>query len=159
MDPAIAQAKDAIKRGHERLLKTFGATPDDKLTWSPSSTSKSPLGIVNHASQTNLFFLKVMRGEPLPPLGSIEEADKAMQAASAGITTREQAVSVLNDSVAGLNAALDALPAEDLAKDVTLPIFTMPMGYIIHIPGMHMTSHAAQIDYVQTIWGDTENHF
>jgi hypothetical protein len=159
MDSAIAQAKDTIKRGHERVLKTLAATPDDKLDWSPSSTSKSPIGIANHAAQTNFFFAKVFQGEPLPTMGSLEEADRLMQSASSGIRTREQAVQSLNDSVAAVLAGLDHLGPEDMAKDIPLPFATMPMGFLIFIPGMHMGNHAAQIDYVQTIWGDMENHF
>ena len=32
------------------------------------------------------------------------------------------------------------------------------MSTWVNLPGMHMDNHAAQIDYLQTIWGDLANH-
>jgi uncharacterized damage-inducible protein DinB len=158
MDPRIISAKETTQRGHDRLLNTLGATHDDKLDWSPSSTSKSALGLVSHSAEANFFFAKVIGGEEIPPVKSVEDADEKMKAAAKQLTTRDQAVHRLEESVAALMAAIDKLSSADLDKDVVLPFRTMPMNFAISIPGMHMANHASQIDYIQTIYGDAQNH-
>ena len=35
----------------------------------------------------------------------------------------------------------------------------MPMTFLMNLPGIHANAHAAQIDYLQTCWGDQEVHF
>jgi uncharacterized damage-inducible protein DinB len=158
MDNHTHHAKALIERTQGRLLRTFAAVPDDKLTWSPSSTSKSALDIVKHVAQTNLFIAKALCGEPLPDAASLPEIEKAMEAAASHITTRDQAVACFNESVATVLATIDKLTEDDLAKDIVLPFTTMPASALIYISGMHAANHAGQIDYIQTIYGDMDEH-
>ena len=158
MDQTIAQAIDGAKRGHERLLKTFTETPDDKINFAPSATSRSAHDIVVHIAQSNKFMSKSICGESLPAAGSLEDFDKFMKEASAGITTRAQALAILDESMSELMSALECLTPADLGKEVVLPFATLPLAFFIFVPGMHMGNHASQIDYIQTIYGDMANH-
>jgi hypothetical protein len=56
--------------------------------------------------------------------------------------------------------ALDTLTPEevDMRLDSSLG-WTMPMTFLMTLPGTHAMSHTAQIDYLQTCWGDQEVHF
>ncbi len=56
--------------------------------------------------------------------------------------------------------ALDTVPPEVVgtALDTSLGRF-VPMTRLIMLPGSHALSHAAQIDYLQTCWGDQDVHF
>jgi len=37
--------------------------------------------------------------------------------------------------------------------------WSVPMTWLMNLPGRHAMSHGAQIDYLQTCWGDQEVHF
>ena len=159
MEPQIAQAKMLAETGRDRILKTFKAVPDDKLTWSPAETSKSSLAIAAHCGMTNQFFSRLIRGEAVEMPASVEEVDAHMKEAIAGVKTRRQAEELITDSSAAVVAALDTVTTERLQSTVNLPFGPMPMAVIVNIPGAHMTSHAAQLDYLQTMWGDLQNHW
>ena len=57
-----------------------------------------------------------------------------------------------------VHAALDALTPERIDSIVETPVVTRPMPFFMNLPGIHMGNHAAQIDYLQTIWGDMDFH-
>ena len=50
------------------------------------------------------------------------------------------------------------MTAERFATSPNSPFGPMPMAFWVNLPGMHMGSHASQIDYLQTIWGDLVDH-
>jgi hypothetical protein len=158
METLQAQAKLTLEHEHGRILRTFAAVPDDKLSWSPSATSKSALQIVVHCGFTNQFLASAIKGDQTPPAGSVEERHAAMDKKIAAIKTREEAISLLADSVLAVSAALDGVSADALGSVVQLPFGAMPMAQVIWIPARHITMHAAQIDYIETMWGDLSSH-
>jgi hypothetical protein len=158
MQEIIGQAKQSIVMGKERFLKTFSFVPDDKLTWSPTPSSKSALRIAAHIGISNQGMAGVVRGEK-PPFSSMAELFAMIDAEEQKITTRDAAVQLIEASTNSALAALDALTPEQLGGAAGLPGMEMPMAQFIMIIGMHMSNHAAQIDYLQTTWGDLENHF
>jgi hypothetical protein len=157
MQEVIGQAKQSIVMGKERFLKTFSFVPDDKLNWSPTPTAKSALRIAAHIGLSNQGMAGIVRGEKFP-FASMKEMWEAVEPAEKAITTREQAIKQIEDGAIAALAALDALTPERLAADAGLPM-PMPMAQFVMILGAHVASHAAQIDYLQTCWGDMENHF
>lgn len=57
-------------------------------------------------------------------------------------------------------AALDTLTPEGICATLDTSLgWSMPMTFLMKLPGMHAISHAAQIDYLQTCWGDQDVHF
>ena len=60
MEPPEAMAKMLADKACRRLLNTFAAVPDDKLTWSPSPTSRNALQIVAHTGFSNNSNIKNM---------------------------------------------------------------------------------------------------
>jgi hypothetical protein len=158
MESPSEQAKFVAGQAYERLMKTFAAVPDDKLTWSPAPTSKSALQIAAHCGFSNQFLAGVIQGETSHIPGSMKEMEEGIKQKLATITSRAKALDLLSDSIAKVNAALDNVTTEALQTQVTLPFGQMPMAFLIFAPGTHMQTHAAQIDYIQTIWGDTAMH-
>ena len=54
-------------------------------------------------------------------------------------------------------AALDSLTPEE--TELTLDSgqgWTMPMSFLMKLPGWHATLHTGQIDFIQTCWDDQE---
>lgn len=154
----IAQAKEQAQRGAADLLKTFSFVPDDKLAWSPSATSRSALWIVGHCAEANRAFARGIRGEELGAPADPAAFERMVWEAGRETATREDAVRKIEETVAEIQAALDALTPERAAGMVDFPFGPMPMLFWITFGGLHMEGHARQIDYLQTIWGDLQNH-
>lgn len=157
MNEAIERSKAQVVNCKDRLLKTFAAVPDDKVTWSPSPTAKSALRIVAHIGVTNFGFTGLLRGQE-SQFASFEELFAYFDHEEAKITSREQAVKLIEDSSNAVLAALDELSEEKMASEVKGPFGTMPMTFWMALPGRHADNHASQIDYLQTIWGDLGIH-
>jgi len=157
MTDLVQHAKGLADSARDALLKTLMSVPDEKLTWSPSATARSALGIAAHAGVSNRAFAGIIRGKGMPDL-PMDELVQQMVAAEAAITSREQAVGLIQQTTAAVHAALDALTPELVSSLVETPMMTQPMTLFMVLPGIHMYAHAAQIDYVETVWGDMESH-
>ena len=137
-------AAGKIRFALNHALKTFDATPDDKLDYKPSASSNSPRELICHMLVGN-----AMVGQVLGIEGSPAE----------GPTDREALVSRLKTSTEAIIAKIEDV--SDAAMD-TMVLFggrPMPMPAFLLINEWHISRHAGQIDYIQTIWGDLENHF
>jgi hypothetical protein len=154
----ITQSKQATEEAKSQLLKTLGFVPEDKPTWSPSSTARSAVQIVSHCGMANQAFATLLRGEPLALPSDPEEAARVIREAGKDIATREAAVKMLEESTAEVLAALDTVTEERAATSPNSPFGPLPFSVWMQVPGMHMGGHARQIDYLQTIWGDQQDH-
>lgn len=154
----IAQSKQEAEKAKAYLLNTFSFVPDDKLHWSPSPTARTPIQIVAHCGAANRAFATVLRGDPLPIPDSTEEATAQIRNAGREITTREEAVKLVESSTAEIIAALDTVTEEMVGTTPSSPFGPLPFTFWMKLPYLHMGAHAPQIDYIQTIWGDLEDH-
>ncbi len=155
----VALAKMNAARNVAYLLNTFSFVPDDKLTWSPSSTSKSALRIVAHCAVSNYGISNAIRGEEMPEGVDMPAMMKMMEEKELAITTREQAIAAVNESLEIVMTALDTVTDERIGGTSDSPFGAMPMMFWIFLPGNHIGGHAYQIDFLQTIWGDNDFHF
>lgn len=157
MNEAIKRSKAQVRKCKDRILKTFAAVPEDKLTWSPSTTAKSALRVVAHVGVANFGFAQLLRGRD-SQFESFEDLFAYFYREEAKVTSREQAVKLIEDSCNAVLAALDELTDEHLTTEVKGPFGPMPMTFWMALPSRHADNHASQIDYLQTIWGDLEIH-
>lgn len=154
----IAQSKQNAEMAKNQLLRTFEFVPDDKLTWTPSETSKTALRIVAHCGVTNTIFATILRGEDLPVSTDAAEAVARVGEMEKAITDRATAVKLIEDSTAAVVNALDKVTEERMGTSPMSPFGALPMAFWMALPAMHMGGHACQIDYLQTIWGDQVFH-
>jgi hypothetical protein len=115
------------------------------------------LRIAAHVGLSNQAFAAILRGEKMPG-ASMKEVFESMSAAEQGVLSREQALQIIEESVVAVCAALDSLTPEAIDSVVETPVVTRPMPFFMNLPGAHMGNHAAQVDYLQTTWGDLEVH-
>jgi hypothetical protein len=158
LSTTIAQLKEATESARHHLLNTFAYVPDDKLGWSPSSTARSAVHIVSHCGMANQAFAMVIRGEELPVMGTPEEASEMIRNAGRNITTREEAVKLVEDTTDEVLRALETITPDRLDTNPNSPFGPMPFTFWANLPSMHMSGHAHQLAYVQTIWGDLTDH-
>ena len=75
--------------------------------------------------------------------------------------TREAARTTLEENAQKLYAAIDELSEAELAQDVTMEIgggMTMPLAAWIMMANRTFISRFAQINYIQTLYGDFDSH-
>jgi hypothetical protein len=154
----IAQAKEFTEVGTGLFLSTFAAVPDDKLNYSPSATSKSPLRLAGHVSVAANAFASLLRGEPAPEI-PLADMVAWMDEEEKKIATRDEAVQALTSSKEAVISAIDGLTPEAIARTINTPFGEFPTPFLMSLCGLHPACHAAQVDYVQTTYGDLENHF
>ena len=155
----ISQAKLQAERMVAQMLYTFSFVPDDKLNWTPSPTSKSALRLVAHCAVSNHGISRPIRCEESSVEMPFEEVFRMMEEKEIAITSREQAIGALQESLVVVLSALDSVTKEGLNSSPESPFGPMPMMFWMFLPANHMMGHAYQIDYLQTIWGDCDFHF
>lgn len=153
-DP-IAQAKADFLRAKEQMARAFANTPDDRIAWSPSPTARTPAQIVAHAAMSVQHIQNFMDGTPFP-IGTTAGADIQFRQDEQAYTDRAETNALLDKLSAAYVAWLDKLPTERLAVEVEAPfgMGMFPVGACIVFPAAQLTSHTAQIEYIQTIYGD-----
>ncbi len=150
-------AKAEFTRAKDRLAKNLAATPDDRLSWSPAPSARTPIQIVAHAGLSLPHMTAWLSGKSFD-FPSMADLDVACRAEEASITTREQAVEVLEKNSHAYCAWLDSLSDDQLASTLELAFGTFPMKDAITFAADHTRNHAGQLEYLQTIYGDREMH-
>ena len=137
------------------MKRILESTPDERLLWSPSPTARTPLAQVVHAATSLHHIHNAMMGTRYAT-PTREEADAEFLALEQKVTTREEALVLLDKNSAALIEWLDQLSEDELAGMVPLPfdLGEAPLEFMLAIPAWHTNDHAAQMDYIQTCYGD-----
>src|SRR5438105_11988641 len=101
----INEAKAEFTRAKDRLVKDLKTTPDDKINWSPSPTSRTPIECMAHAAMAVEGIQGMLNGKPFPFSG-VDELDQFSRQEEAKFKTRQQVLSMLEEKS---NAYLDWL--------------------------------------------------
>ena len=158
MQNTLDQTKAEFLRAKERLTHALATTPDDRINWSPSPTARTPIQLVAHCARSISGIQGMLTGDPFPYAG-IAEFDAALRTAEREFTTREQVLGLLEQTGAEYLAWLDTLTPEQFASTVQTPFgMTVPMAVGITFAAYHTLGHIAQMDYIQTIYGDQDWH-
>jgi len=151
----IQESKRVFQMSVDRMKRILESTPDDRLLWSPVPTARTPLAQVVHAA-TSIHHIHTALMGTRYATPTREEADAEFLALEAGITTREEALALLDKNSAAFIDWLDRLPEERLSDMVPLPfdLGEAPLNFMLLMPAWHTNDHAAQMDYIQTCYGD-----
>lgn len=141
----------------EMFLRNFSHVPDDKLTWQATPTAKSALRIAAHTALYAGRFARMIRDQKSAAPDNLEEWLAQREAEEVAITSREEVERVFREGTEEVLAALDALTPEAIASTIDSGQgWSMPMTFLMNLPGWHATLHMGQIDFLQTCWGDQE---
>lgn len=147
--------------GMETFLRTFSHVPDDKLDWAPTPTAKSAMQIAAHTAVHAGSFAKMIRARRLPSEDEIPDFLEQISAGEKALIGRAEVESLFRNNTEEVVAALDTVTPE--AIELTLYVspldLHLPMTFLMNLPGRHALAHTAQIDYLQTCWGDQEIRF
>jgi hypothetical protein len=154
----VSQCIQSAEGSKAQLLSTFEFVPEDKLTWSPPGSARSAINIVAHCGLANQAFATVLRGEPLEIPEDRASARERIRNAGSEMTDRAEAVRLLESSTAEIVDALKNVKADQIESMPDSPFGPIPFTFWMQLSGLHMSGHARQIDYLQTIWGDLDEH-
>lgn len=156
-DPTVQEAKAEFGRAKDRIAKTLATTPDDKINWSPSPTCRTPIHQVAHAAMSIKGMQDWFSGTPFP-FADVNEMDSFLRSKEKEFTTREQVNELLDQNTQGYYDWLDSLTPEALDSTLETGFGSFPMRTAITWPADHTRGHAAQMEYIQTIYGDHDWH-
>lgn len=152
----IATCKKRATDAMDRFLHLLRFVPEGRLTWSPAPTANSALQIAAHCAGYSGAFAAIISAGAFP--WTVEEFLGPIQWAIGSITTIEQAEDMLRKGIADTVAALDSVKPEQFGAMIDSPQGKTPFRFFLTLPAMHLETHGAQIDYLQTCWGDLEVH-
>ena len=141
-------------RARDDLVRAARAIPADRRDWRPHPLANSAVRIVAHCAAANLFYASVIGAGPLP-YRTEEERAEAIDACD----TLERAEALLNRGVTALCDALVGYPEVRLSEQMTMPWgerVAAPLGLLLG--SSHMQYHEGQLNYIQTLLGDDEQH-
>ena len=159
MSEVIQGAIRDFERSRDRMLSLLKETPDDRLNWSPSATARTPLAIVAHSALSLCNITDMLEGRPFGA-STTAIADKGFRQEEQKFSSRAEVVELFEKSAAECVACLGALTEGGLDEPITFP-FGLGTGVVRHgldAPARHTEAHIAQLEYVQTIYGDQDWH-
>lgn len=156
----IEHARTNFLQSKGLLFHALSTTPDDRLNWSPSPTARTPIQQAAHAAESLKGILEVLNGRTLP-FQNTTEADKSFRERERQFTAREPVLGLLEENSAEYVQWLEALTPQDLNSTVELSfgLGTKCLTEALSFAPSHLGWHAAQINYIQTTYGDRDWHY
>jgi len=131
----------------KNIAHHLGFIADDKLAWKPEPTSKSALEIVQHLGYFATGMASVLEGGEFVPGPESVPADRA---------TAQELILAASSRYA---AALRSVDMARFGTTVVLPFGSFPFAMAATMPAFDLIHHHGQIAYIETLLGDTEDHF
>ena len=150
--PSIKEiAKSGVMQQAELLVKDTKFIPEEKFAFCPLGCAKTAKDILAEIANGNIMFVSVFTGG---------EKDEAFLKRVAEASTIDELGKLVIESARVVADAIDSLDEADLDKDVRMPWgATFPLWQAIFLPTSHMTYHDGQINYIQTLLGDSGFHW
>lgn len=159
MQDRIDEFKAEFTQAVGGLKHALATTPDDRLSWAPSSTARSPLQVAAHVAISVRDMLGNLTGNTFP-IESTEEAERYHRHRESHLKSRDEVLGLLDEATSAYFAWLDQLTEDQLDTLMLLPfnMGQMPVRMGISMMPFHVYWHTAQINYIQTIYGDHDWH-
>jgi hypothetical protein len=149
-----AHLRDTTQRAHRLLTNDLKAIAADQVNACPGGCARPALNIVAECAAINGVIATILAGEeyqrPTP-----EEREKFL----ASFDTVEKALAFLDQETQRLLAAFENLDESTLNDSMQQLGRPMTRMMIAELPGWHMMYHDGQLNYIQTLHGDSEMHW
>ncbi len=157
MSPAVAEASGKFERAKSRLLKLLEKTPEDRVNWSPAPTARTPVELVAHAGLSIHSIHNSLMGESMN-FTSTDDFDAKAREFEKGYTSRDEVVEYFTGTCTAYETWLNGLTDDFLGTMWNSPFGEFPMAMSIQFPALHTEGHVAQLEYLQTTYGDRVWH-
>ena len=135
------------------------SVPEDKLNWKPLDLGRSVLEQAQELAKCPDWAIEVMTGQGM----ELEAGDTAAEE-MASWDTVEKCEAACMEKLAHFFALVTAYPDSKLEETIDLPFGedgadrTFTMAEMMDYPRWNATYHQGQIAYIQTLYGDNDNH-
>lgn len=146
-------------RALDDFFRTARTVPVDKLEWQPLECGRSVLSQMQEVAQVPIFFIPILNARAMPPFDK-KEYVKALKARKQW-QTLDECEQVCRENTEKLFAVIRDFPDDDLHLPVFLPFnggMTRTMADVMMLHYNNTIYHTGQINYIQTLYGDTEMH-
>lgn len=157
MTPTLQSvAASLIEKAASDLIAAARATPDEKVHWQAVPGTRPMLAQLVECCLANMMWAKTLQTHvhALLRKGVADQAYKELD-------TIEKVVTRLKETSSQLAAVIRGLPDADLSIIVPLP-WKPEAGKSLAVCCLHpywnMTYHLGQISYIQTMYGDWDEH-
>lgn len=141
-----------IERAANTLAYWVETTPADKLGWCPSADSSSKTRCITDQVQEcinlNRGLASKLRGESASARSGESRPD-----------SQSELVRGIASSGQELANAVRSVSPDDLAKPIDVGFGPFPTAALIEIATGNMFYHGGQLNFIQTLYGDTEFRF
>lgn len=149
--------RDAIVECTQRtmgeLIDAAEAVPIEKHDWRPMGEARTVLELVQECAEVNGRWSEILTERQWKVRDS-----KETQQYYCTMPDLPAAISRLRESTAQYVQAIRSVPYEKLSEELELPWGTVKMADALLHSFWHMSYHAGQINYIQTLYGDWEEH-
>jgi len=154
------QAAELLRSAGVSLFASARAMPEDKLNWSPMGGARTVLQMLQECA----YYLPTLApwlsaGDGMPER-FMAVAGPAMEQ-SKSWDTLDKVEAAYNGYIEDTLAVIRAVPDNDLNRDVAVPWAegeTLPVWKVMLTLYWNAVYHLGQINYIQTMYGDTEMH-
>ncbi len=149
---------NATSRSVDGIFRTARAMPEDKIEWKPMDQGRTVLDQLQEVAQAANFFSAVLEKKGDPQF-SDEYWEQAREERK-NWDTLDQCEEICKANTEKLFDHIRSLSDEDI--DTTLKFEGSDREYsladIMNFHLTHLNYHHGQINYMQTLYGDSENH-
>lgn len=138
----------------KRYQQDLEAIPADSFAVSPGAKARSAADFTAECTYLNGRFAKILRCQEPEPFSM-----DSWMVATGEAADKTFACHAFKESADDLVAALDELGSEGIGKAVQGFRGPTPAYVVANFAGMHVTYHDAQLNYIQTLHGDSEMHW
>jgi hypothetical protein len=149
-----AHLRQTTETAYNNLVNDISALDEDKAAGSPNPALRPAIKLLAECGSVNgLLASLVATGQAEQP------APEQREAFYASITTRAEALAVLEDGTQKLYAAIDATAAETWGDTISGPFGPWSRLSAAGFAALHMMYHDGQLNSVHLLHGDTEMHW
>ena len=151
----VKGAKEEFSQSKGWFLGTLAAVPFDRVHWVPAATARSAIQLAAHTALSVGHMLGNLKGDTFA-VPRMDQADGFHREQELALMTIEEINAVFEANTEAYFSWLDALEIDDLRKNVLLPfdLGSVTLPEAIGFMAKHIDWHHAQLQYLQTIYGD-----
>ena len=143
----------------QTITRSTPFVPQDKRNWSPMGAARTTVDVVQECAEALEMFTKFMKTGQMPPMNKEVFAARA-EALKKNPPKLEELFPRLQKATEEYAQTVEKFPTEKLTQMVPSPFGgqQMPMIQLVSLPALNMVYHWGQVNYIQTMLGDTEMH-
>lgn len=149
-DQIVKQTQKAL----DDVLRAVEAIPEDKRSWKPADTARSAIDQMDEIANFPELLYKIVAEGEMPDFGNDPNINHHYD-------SYEEAKREALERNSKLCKAISMFPDSELEQEITLPFvggLVMTMADVLGLQHWNLTYHHGQLNYIQTLLGDTAMH-